>query len=202
MPHEDYGVDGPCIPVHTMGEAGASMTMCRVTRQIPNVSSAVSGAVSPKLKRERKRVVSAHDDAHHVYTRMEAEASLRQSGQRKGTRGAVTGAVTGTAPSAVTGAVTRTAPGGVGAVPGGGGMAAEQMGAVLGGTAWHGGGAVLGGGMAAAEHSAHKHRWPQGINACVRSRSWHTTHVVCALAPSWAPSAPETAPRDPASPIT
>jgi hypothetical protein len=51
---------------------------------------------------------------------MEAEASLRQSGQRKGTRGAVTGAVTGTAPSAVTGAVTRTAPGGVGAVPGGG----------------------------------------------------------------------------------
>ena len=126
---------------------------------------------------------------HHVYTRMEAEASLRQSGQRKGTRGAVTGAV------------TRTAPGGVGAVPGGGGMTAEQMGAVLGGTAWHGGGAVLGGGMAAAEHSAHKQRWPQGINACVRSRSWHTTHVACALAPSWAPRAPETAPMDPASPI-
>ena len=31
MPHEDCGVDGPCIPVHTMGEACASMTMCRVT---------------------------------------------------------------------------------------------------------------------------------------------------------------------------
>ena len=149
---------------------------------------------------------------------MEAEASLRQSGQRKGTRGAATGAVTGAAPSAVTGtapsavtgavtgAVTRTAPGGGGgggggAVLGGGGMAAEQLGAVLGATAWHGGGAVLGGGMAAAEHSAHKQRWPQGINACVRSRSWHTTHVVCALAPSWAPRAPETAPMDPASPI-
>ena len=196
-----------------MGEAGASMTKCRVTRRIPNVAGAVSGAIAlrhrrrlghhlPNPKRASESASSVPTTTpHHVYTRMEAEASLRQSGQRKGTRGAVTGAVTGTAPSAVTGAVTRTAPGGVGAVPGGGGMAAEQMGAVLGGTAWHGGGAVLGGGMAAAEHSAHKQRWPQGINACVRSRSWHTTHVVCALAPSWAPRAPETAPMDPTSPI-
>ena len=46
MPHEDCGVDGPsCIPVHTMGEAGASMTKCRVTRRIPNVSGAVLGMV-------------------------------------------------------------------------------------------------------------------------------------------------------------
>ena len=112
------------------------------------------------------RVVGARHDAPHVYTRMEAEASLRQSGQRKATRGAVTGAVPG-------------------AVPGGGG----GVGGVLGG-----------GGMAVAEHSAHKHRWPQGMRACVRSRSWHTTHVVCALAPSWAPSAPETAPMDPPIP--
>ena len=96
------------------------------------------GRHSPNPKRTRNRVVGARGDAPHVYTRMEAEASLRQSGQRKGTRGAVTGA----APSAV---------------PGGGGAAAEQLGAMLGGMVWHGSGAVLGG-MAVAEHSAHKHR--------------------------------------------
>ena len=130
---------------------------------------------------------SARHDAPHVYTRMEAEASLRQSARhdaphvytrmeaeaslrQSGQRKATRGAVTGAVP---------------GAVPGGGG----GVGGVLGG-----------GGMAVAEHSAHKHRWPQGMRACVRSRSWHTTHVVCALAPSWAPSAPETAPMDPPIP--